>query len=179
MRRVSQVRCKNIQGQARLRAPQNPREFRRRCVGRARCTPSSFRRCWRRTIWRRCLQCRGRRVVCAGLECSFFPPFLWVESSCVVSIARFGRGGQSARECVPAVAEGELILIRYAARLKSCQASNKTHSQKTRTFVLFASLPFTSTVRYSRWSTSSSRFSGLICERVSGTPCLFIASSNC
>jgi len=49
------------------------------------------------------------------------------------------------------------------------------YSQNTFTFVTFPSLPSTSTVKSSRWSISSSRFSGLICDKVSGTPCWFSA----
>ncbi len=55
---------------------------------------------------------------------------------------------------------------------------SSTYSQKTRTLA-FSSLASTSTLRSSRWSISSSRFSGLICDSVSGTPCLLRVASNC
>ena len=64
-----------------------------------------------------------------------------------------------------------------ADALIRCAGAEGSYSQKTRTLVAPSS-PSTSTVRSSRWSINSSRFSGFICESVNGTPWLLIALSN-
>src|ERR1019366_89444 len=79
---------------------------------------------------------------------------------------RFGGNGHGTESIHPPVQKPSIKRWRPPSNLLLLQ----THSQNTRTLVALPSLPSTSTVRSSRWSMSSSRFSGLICDSVSGTP---------